>query len=118
MGKTMDAKTPDDDSTAATSVWDGLSERRNPSQRVQENSIARFRECEAARKAALDAGHNKDAAHDAAKAIWNAWASEAINVRRAALEEALATGSFDEIDFNLGYRLGYLYRLCKPHLAP
>ena len=108
MGKTMDAKTPDEH----TSPWDGLSEDEIR-QRVQENSIARFRECEAARKAALDAGHNKDAAHDAAKAIWNAWA-EAINVRRAALEEA---GDWQLDKDNLGYRLG-IYTAYANTLSP
>ncbi|MEM7620742.1 MAG: hypothetical protein AAF228_09840 [Pseudomonadota bacterium] len=42
----------------------------------QDETIAHFNKCEAARKAALDDGKSEDEAHEAAKAVWNAWADD------------------------------------------
>ena len=105
----MDAKTPDqqtspvtgEPTSETTSGWDGL-DKAQIRAKVQENSIARFEECEAARKAALDAGKSEDEAHVAAKAIWNAWA-KSILARRKALEEA---GDWDLDENGLEYRFG------------
>ena len=41
---------------------------------TRDETIALWRECEAACKAALAEGKSKEEAHEAAKAIWNAWA--------------------------------------------
>ena len=59
----------------------------NDKQTAKERSIALFEQCEAARKAALDAGKSVGEAHAAAKAIWNAWADPLIAEKKA-LEEA------------------------------
>ena len=53
----------------------------------REESIALFERCEAARRQALDAGRNEVQAHEAAKAVWNAWA-EPLIAERKALEKA------------------------------
>ena len=42
----------------------------------QDETIAHFNTCEAARKQALDDGKSEDEAHEAAKAVWNTWADE------------------------------------------
>ena len=54
--------------------------------RIRERTIARWEECEAARKAALDAGKSEDEAHDAAKAIWNGWAERVLAEKEELVE--------------------------------
>ena len=101
----MDAKTPDEQTSPYASEWDGLSDDEIR-EKVQINSIARFLECEKARKTALDAGQDANAADDAAKAIWNAWAS-AINARREALE---SSGTWQLDEYNSQIIVGnYIY---------
>src|SRR5215469_9373532 len=51
----------------------------------QDETIALFKRCEAARNLALDDGRSESEAHEAAKSIWNGWA-EAMLARRKALE--------------------------------
>lgn len=47
----------------------------------QQETIALFEQCEAARKSALDGGDDEDKAHEAAKAVWNAWAEKVLAER-------------------------------------
>ena len=50
---------------------------------TRDETVALFLECEAKRAAALAAGEPDDKAHEAAKAIWNAWAQPLVEQRKA-----------------------------------
>ena len=49
---------------------------------TRDETIALWQRCEAARKAALAEGKSGNEAHEAAKAIWNAWAGRMLEARR------------------------------------
>src|SRR5262245_36598808 len=51
----------------------------------QDETVALFERCEAARNAAVEEGKSESGAHEAAKSVWNQWA-EGMLARRKALE--------------------------------
>lgn len=58
----------------------------------QRETIALFEQCEAARRSALERGDDEDKAHEAAKAVWNAWAEKLLAERGA--EKARQLGNW------------------------
>ncbi|MCW2309860.1 pentapeptide repeat-containing protein [Rhodobium gokarnense] len=55
--------------------------------RIRDRTIARWTDCEAERKAALDAGKSEDEAHEAAKAVWNGWAEQMLADKEKLVDE-------------------------------
>jgi uncharacterized protein YjbI with pentapeptide repeats len=66
----------------------------------QDETIALFERCEAARNAAIEEGKSESEAHEAAKSVWNHWA-EGMLARRKALESC---GKWQARKVKPGYR--------------
>ncbi len=66
----------------------------------RDESIQLFEKCEAARKAALDAGKSEEEAHEAARSVWNGWAQTLLEEQKS-LKQSNQWKIYNEYDADL-----------------